>query len=77
MYVCNQEYSAVMIIPMTQVINAAEIDPLSKSRQSCIQVIAEDKTYRFCAPDDEALAAWLGSLKSVLTRNAKGNQSTV
>lgn len=51
---------------MDQVINAAEIDPISRSKNFCLQVIAEDKSYRFCAPDEEALAKWLGALKSVI-----------
>ena len=53
---------------MSQVINAAEIDPMSKSKTSCLQIIVEEKTYRFCAPDEESLARWLGSLKSILVR---------
>lgn len=58
-----------MIIAMPTVINAAEIDPISKSKSFCLQIIAEDKTYRFCAPSEQALAVWLGALKSVLNRN--------
>ncbi|GAD98942.1 PH domain protein [Paecilomyces variotii No. 5] len=65
-YKNEQEYSVVKIVPMDQVINAAEIDPMSRSKNCCLQVIAEDKSYRFCAPDEEALAKWLGALKSVI-----------
>lgn len=68
LYKNEQEYAAVMIIPMSQIINAAEIDPISKSKPFCLQIIAEDKNYRFCAPDEEALAKWLGALKSVLAK---------
>ncbi|EQL34558.1 hypothetical protein, variant [Blastomyces dermatitidis ATCC 26199] len=67
-YKDQQEYAATKIISMLQVINAAEIDPISRSKKFCLQVIAEDKTYRFCAPDEEALAKWLGALKSLLVR---------
>ncbi|PGH19446.1 hypothetical protein AJ80_03947 [Polytolypa hystricis UAMH7299] len=67
-YKDEQEYSAVKIISMDQIINAAEIDPMSRSKNFCLQIIAEDRTYRFCAPDEEALAKWLGSLKSVLVK---------
>ncbi|QSS65552.1 PH domain-containing protein [Histoplasma capsulatum] len=67
-YKDEQEYAAVKIIPMLQVINAAEIDPISRSKKFCLQIIAEDKTYRFCALDEEALAKWLGALKSLLVK---------
>ncbi|EEH40406.1 PH domain-containing protein [Paracoccidioides lutzii Pb01] len=67
-YKDEQEYAAVKIISMEQVINAAEIDPISRSKNFCLQIIAEDKTYRFCAPDEEALAKWLGALKSLLAK---------
>ncbi|OJD11696.1 hypothetical protein AJ78_07578 [Emergomyces pasteurianus Ep9510] len=69
-----QEYAATKIISMFQVINAAEIDPISRSKKFCLQIIAEDKTYRFCAPDEEALAKWLGALKSLLVKR-QGNMS--
>ncbi|OJD23200.1 hypothetical protein ACJ73_05448 [Blastomyces percursus] len=67
-YKDQQEYGATKIIPMLQVINAAEIDPISRSKKFCLQIIADDRTYRFCAPDEEALAKWLGALKSLLVR---------
>jgi hypothetical protein len=51
---------------MSQVVNAAEIDPISRSKDFCLQIIAEEGSYRFCAPDEEALAKWLGALKSVI-----------
>ncbi len=53
---------------MSQIVNTAEIDPVSKSKKFCLQIIAEETTYRFCAPDEEAVSKWLGSLKSVLAR---------
>ncbi|KAK2824767.1 hypothetical protein FQN49_007498, partial [Arthroderma sp. PD_2] len=67
-YKDQHEYSAVKIIPMVEVINAAEVDPLSRSKTFCFQLITEDVTYRFCAYDEEAVDKWLGSVKSVLMR---------
>ncbi|KAJ5370816.1 uncharacterized protein N7496_006908 [Penicillium cataractarum] len=67
-YKDDQEYSAIKIISMSQVIDAAEVDPMSRSKTFCMQIIAEEKTYRLCAPDEESLARWLGSLKSILAR---------
>lgn len=68
LYKNDQEYSAIRIIPLDQVVDAADIDPISRSKVFCFQLITEGATYRFCAPDEEALDHWLGSLKSVLTR---------
>lgn len=70
-YKDEAEYSAIKIIPMSQVFDAAEVDPLSKSKTFCMQIIAEEKNYRLCAPDEESLARWLGSLKSILAARKK------
>lgn len=72
-YKDEQEYSAVKIIPMSQVIDAAEIDPISRSKAFCFQIIAEEKPYRLCAPNEEALTKWLGSLKSIIVARKKLN----
>lgn len=57
---------------MSQVINAAEIDPISRSKNFCLQVITEDRPiYRFSAPDEESLARWLGALKSIIVARKK------
>lgn len=74
-YKDDQEYSAIKIVPMPQVIDAAEIDPLSRTKNFCFQIIAEEKSYRLCAPDEESFARWLGCLKSIIVvtrQNAKG-----
>ncbi|KAJ5747463.1 uncharacterized protein N7511_009159 [Penicillium nucicola] len=70
-YKDDAEYSALKIIPMAQVFDAAEVNPLSRSKTFCMQIIAEEKTYRLCAPDEESLALWLGSLKSILAARRK------
>jgi hypothetical protein len=70
-YKDEAEYSAIKIIPMSQVFDAAEVDPLSRSKKFCMQIIAEEKTYRLCAPEEESLARWLGSLKSILAARRK------
>lgn len=65
------EYSALKIISMSHVIDAAEVDPMSRSKTFCLQIIAEEKTYRLCAPDEESLARWLGALKSIIVTRKK------
>lgn len=75
-YKNEQEYSAVNVFSMSSVIDAAEIDPVSKSKRFCMQIILEDKAYRCCALDDDALAKWLGALKSVLAKKKEGRKLT-
>lgn len=73
-YKNEQEYLATKIVSMSAVIDAAEIDPISKSKVYCLQFIMEDKTYRFCAPDEDSLAQWLGSLKSLVAKRAEAGR---
>ena len=75
-YKSSEEYSATKIIPMSQIIDAAEIDPQgrNKSREYCFQVIVEEKTYRMSAAGEEDLAKWVGSLKSVLARREEAKR---
>jgi len=75
-YKNEQEYSTVKLFSMSSVIDAAEIDPVSRSKQFCLQLILEDKTYKCCAPDEESLAKWLGALKSVLAKRHNVRQLT-
>jgi hypothetical protein len=63
-----KEYAANLILPLSSIINAVEIDPISRSKAHCMQIIAEEKSYRFCASSEDALAEWLGALKSQLAR---------
>ncbi|KAJ6102586.1 hypothetical protein N7486_005013 [Penicillium sp. IBT 16267x] len=70
-YKDEQEYSPVKIISMAQIIDVAEIDPLSRSKKFCLQIIAEEKSYRLCASDEESLARWLGALKSIIVARKK------
>lgn len=67
-YKNDEEYAANLIIPLANIINAVEIDPISRSKAHCMQIIAEEKSYRFCASGEDALAEWLGALKSQLAR---------
>ncbi|KAF2794813.1 PH-domain-containing protein [Melanomma pulvis-pyrius CBS 109.77] len=75
LYKNEEEYSANLIIPFTSIIDAVDIDPASKSRKHCMQVISEEKNFRFSAPGEESLARWLGAFKSLLVKRKEvGNQ---
>jgi hypothetical protein len=67
-YKSDQEYSATHIIPFSSIIDAVDIDSVSRSKQYCMQVISEEKNFRFCAPDENSLAKWLGAFKSLLIK---------
>ncbi|MCJ1394836.1 hypothetical protein MMC18_007716 [Xylographa bjoerkii] len=74
-YKNEEEYSAHLIIPLSSIISAVEIDPVSKSKSHCMQIIAEEKSFRFCAPSEETLARWLGALKSQLARRKENSMN--
>ncbi|KAF2851474.1 PH-domain-containing protein [Plenodomus tracheiphilus IPT5] len=76
-YKNEQEYSANVIIPMSSIIDAVDIDAVSRSKQYCMQVISEDKNFKFCAPDENSLARCLGAFKSLLAKKREGEQKRV
>ena len=45
-----------------------DIDSVSRSKQYCMQVISEEKNFRFCAKGENELAKWLGAFKSLLVK---------
>jgi hypothetical protein len=73
-YKNDEEYSATHIIPFSSIIDAVDIDPVSRSKQYCMQVICEEKNFKFCAADENCLAKWLGAFKSLLVKKREGAQ---
>jgi len=68
LYKNENEYRPLLILPFDSIIDTVEIDPISRSKKYCLQVISEERNYRFCALDEECLNRWLGAFKSVLSR---------
>lgn len=68
LYKDESEYAAQSIIEVSDVVSVVEIDPVSRSKTNCLQIITEEKTYRFCAPDEESLVQFLGAFKSLLAK---------
>lgn len=66
LYKDGSEYTAQWIVQLANVVDVVDVDPLSKSKNNCLQVITEEKSYRFCARDEEALVQCLGAFKSLL-----------
>ncbi|KAF4465401.1 ph domain-containing [Fusarium albosuccineum] len=68
LYKDESEYTARWILPLSSIVNVVDIDPLSKSKKHCLQVITEEKSYRFCAHDEDALVRCIGAFKSLLAK---------
>lgn len=68
LYKNDSEYSPVMILPMESVISVVEIDPLSRTKRYCFQVISEERSFKFCAGSEGVLVNVLGACKSLLAR---------
>lgn len=68
LYKDESEYSARFIIPMSSIVNVVDIDQVSRTKTHCLQVITDEKSYRFCANDEETLVLCLGAFKSLLAK---------
>lgn len=68
LYKDEGEYSPRLIIPLSAIISAVEIDPVSRTKAHCMQIITEEKSYRFCAHSEESLDKSLGAFKSLLAK---------
>lgn len=68
LYKDESEYAVQFIVPMGVVLNVVDIDPISRTKKHCLQLITEEKSYRFCAHDEEALVKCLGAFKSLLAK---------
>ncbi|KAL1604986.1 hypothetical protein SLS60_004527 [Paraconiothyrium brasiliense] len=77
LYKNEEEYSANLIIPFASIIDAVDIDPPSRSKQHCFQVITEEKNFRFSALNENASSQWLGAFKSLLVKRKEAEQQRV
>lgn len=68
LYKDETEYTAAFIMALAGVVNVVDIDPVSKTRAHCMQIITDEKSYRFCAQDEESLVQCLGAFKSLLSK---------
>jgi len=68
LYKNEEEYAALLIMPFPSIIDAVDIEMQSKTKKFCMQVITEDRNYRFCAMGEEELSKWLGAFKSLLIK---------
>lgn len=68
LYKDETEYAAQLILPLSSIVNVVERDPLSRTKKHCLQIITEEKSYRFSAHDEETLVHCLGAFKSLLAK---------
>ena len=68
LYKNESEYTAQRIIRLSAIVNVVDIDPMSKSKTSCLQIITEEKRYRFATHDEESLVQCIGAFKSLLAK---------
>lgn len=73
-YKSEKHKAQLKMIPVGDIIDVVDIDPLSRTKRFCMQLITDRKRLRFCAENEEDLTKWLASLKSLLPPREK--QST-
>jgi hypothetical protein len=77
LYKNEEEYSANLIIPFSNIIDAVDIDPVSRTKKYCMQIISEEKNFRFCASNEDSLSKWLGAFKSLLAKRKDAGHNRV
>ncbi|KAK4106906.1 PH-domain-containing protein [Parathielavia hyrcaniae] len=68
LYKDEAESSVLFVLYMSSIVNVVETDPMSRTKKHCLQIITDEKSYRFCAHDEEALLQCLGAFKSLLAK---------
>ncbi|KAI3337156.1 PH-domain-containing protein [Xylariaceae sp. AK1471] len=68
LYKDESEYTASFILSLPSVVNVVDIDPISRTKVHCMQIITDEKSYRFSAHDEESLVHCLGAFKSLLSK---------
>ncbi|KAK0711555.1 hypothetical protein B0H67DRAFT_493171 [Lasiosphaeris hirsuta] len=68
LYKDESEYSVLFLVYLSSIVNVVDIDPLSRTKTHCLQIITDEKSYRFCAQGEEELVQCLGAFKSLLAK---------
>lgn len=61
----NQHKKPIKTIPVDQLLDVVELDPLSKSKTFCMQLITPAKRIRFSLDSEIELTKWLVAIKSI------------
>ncbi|KAG6017601.1 hypothetical protein E4U54_005848 [Claviceps lovelessii] len=68
LYKNESEYTAQWIVELSDVVDVVDTDPVSKNKENCLQIITEEKGFRFCTHDEESLVQFIGAFKSLLAK---------
>ncbi|OAR01811.1 hypothetical protein LLEC1_00673 [Akanthomyces lecanii] len=68
LYKDESEYLAQWIVQLSVVVDVVDIDPVNKSKENCLQIITEEKGFKFCAHDEESLVQFIGAFKSLIAK---------
>ena len=68
LYKDDTEYSVLFIVYLSSIVNVVDIDPVSRTKTHCLQIITDEKSHRFCASSEEDLVQCLGAFKSLLAK---------
>lgn len=68
MYKDESEYLAQWIVQLPAIVDVVDVDPASRTKVNCFQIITEEKSFKLCAHDEEELVQFVGALKSLLAR---------
>jgi PH domain len=64
-----KEYKPLQIIPLQNVLAAVDLDPVSRTKRHCFQVVTKSKVLKFCADSEAEVDRWLGALVSLIEGN--------
>ncbi|KAK4167668.1 hypothetical protein QBC43DRAFT_135812 [Cladorrhinum sp. PSN259] len=64
----GSESSVLFIAYLSSIVNVVDIDPMSRTKKHCLQLITDEKSYKFCAQGEEELVQCLGAFKSLLAK---------
>ncbi|KAF9354298.1 hypothetical protein BGX34_011109 [Mortierella sp. NVP85] len=73
-YKNEKEYQPLGIIPLSTIIDSLQTDPVSKSKQYCLRIVTNKRSFVCCAPDEDTLLQWIDALHvecARVTREAK------
>ncbi|KIW03817.1 uncharacterized protein PV09_05117 [Verruconis gallopava] len=74
LYKNEEEYQPLHIIPFESVVEALDIEDLSKSKRHCFMVVTEERQLKFCARSEEEVAKWVGGFKALLAKRREAER---
>lgn len=77
LYKDGAESSVLFLLYMGSIVNVVETDSKSRTKKHCLQIITDEKSYRFSTHDEEALVQCLGAFKSLLAKRRELEAKTV